>query len=791
MPAKPADDFTPISSPGRMRALASTLRVVAAATSIVATAQAGVAMAQNSLAAANVDETGSDQIQDIVVTAQKRSESINSVGISITAVTSDTLTRQGVLSPADLVRVVPGLSHARSAYGVPVYTIRGIGFYDTSLAGSPAVSVYTDEIPLPYSAMTTGAGLDVERVEVLKGPQGTLYGQNSTGGAINYISAKPTTSLAAGIDATYQSFGEAIVQGFVSGPLSDTLGVRLAARIDEGGDWQRSQTRNDKIGASDQLIGRILLDWKPTSDFSVELNLNGWRDKSDNQQGQFGGFTSALAAIPAVVRASPVAPRSNRIADWEPGQDFKRDDKFYQIAARAEYEAGDAVKITSLTSYTKLTRFSSNDTDAIALPAQRVIQSGYTRSFYQELRANADLGQRVKALLGANYGHDRTYEALANITPAGFSSNAFTSAEGVGTTKLDRYAVFGSLDYEVIDTVTLQGSARYSKSKRDYAGCSRGYNGDNSLGVLVAAAGNRLRGTPVAIAPGTCATLGPAPTFTPGLYRDSLNEDNVSWRANINWQVTPTALLYANVSRGYKEGGFPLSGASFSFSLGPVVQEKVLAYETGFKLGLADRHVQLNGALFYYDYSDKQIRGRVTDPVIGRQNRLLNIPKSRVQGAEINAIVLPVTGLKLEFGATYVDSKIQGTYLGASDAVGNAINVDGEKFPLTPDWQVQADAEYRFPASASVELFVGAHYNYQGGTNSGLGNLAVLAVPAYELVDLRAGATMMDGRLTLNGFVRNLTKEYYYTFVSFGAPNTAARYTGRPRTFGATFSYRY
>lgn len=790
MPAKSAIDLNRASAARSSRRIALTLRAMAFAGSAMALAQADVVLAQQA-GAESMSAAADGQIQDIVVTAQKRSESINKVGISITAVTSDTLVRQGVLSPADLVRVVPGLSYARSTYGVPVYTIRGIGFYDTSLAGSPAVSVYIDEIPLPYSAMTTGAGLDVERVEVLKGPQGTLYGQNSTGGAINYISAKPTKALAAGIDATYQSFGEAIVQGYASGPLSDTLGVRVAARIDEGGDWQRSHTRNDKIGGSDQLIGRVLLDWQPTDRFSAELNLNGWRDKSDNQQGQFGGFTSALAVVPAVVRAAPTPPRSNRFADWDPGTAFDRDDKFYQIAARAEYEVNDTIKITSLTSYTKLTRYSSNDTDATALPAQTVIQLGHTRSFYQELRATAELGSRAKLLLGGNYGHDKTYESLANITPAGFSSNRFTSAEGIGTTKVSRYAVFGSLDYEILSRVTLQGSARYSKSNRDYVGCSRGYNGDNSLGILVATAGNGLRGTPVAIAPGACATLGPAPTFTPGPYVDSLNEDNVSWRANVNWQATSTALLYANISRGYKEGGFPLSGASFSFSLGPVVQEKVFAYEAGFKLGLADRHVQLNGAVFYYDYSNKQIRGRVTDPVIGRQNRLLNIPKSRVQGAEINATILPFRGLKLDLGATYVDSKIQGTYLGASDAVGNAINVDGQKFPLTPDWQVQADVEYRFPASSSVELFVGAHYNYQGSTNSGLGNLPVLAVPSYQLVDLRAGAAMMEGRLSLTAFARNLTKEYYWTFVSFASPNTAARYTGRPRTFGATVSYRF
>ena len=145
----------------------------------------------------------------------------------------------------------------------------------------------------------------------------------------------------------------------------------------------------------------------------------------------------------------------------------------------------------------------------------------------------------------------------------------------------------------------------------------------------------------------------------------------------------------------------------------------------------------------------------------------------------------------MQAGATYVDSKITSSYDGAADALGNAINVAGEAFPLTPRWQVQADAEYRFPVSASTNLFVGAHFNHQGGTNSGLGNLALLAIPAYDLLDLRAGATLMNERVGLTAFAGILSYDYYWSFVSFGAPNTAARYTGRPRTIGLTVSYRY
>ena len=163
------------------------------------------------------------QIQEVVVTAQKRAQNINNVGMSITAISGSALVQQGVSSTADLAKVVPGLTFEPSPFNTPVYTLRGVGYYDSAVSASPTVAVYTDEVPLPFSAMTKAAGLDLERVEVLKGPQGTLYGENTTGGAINYIAAKPTKTYEAGFDAGYGRFNTADVQGYLSGPVDRHL----------------------------------------------------------------------------------------------------------------------------------------------------------------------------------------------------------------------------------------------------------------------------------------------------------------------------------------------------------------------------------------------------------------------------------------------------------------------------------------------------------------------------------------------------------------------------------------
>lgn len=158
-------------------------------------------------------------VGDIIVTAQKRSERLTDVPISITAASGEQLAKAGVVSPGDLGKIVPGFTYQPSNYGPPVYSIRGVGFFDNALAGSPTVTVYVDQVPLPYLAMTAGATLDLERVEVLKGPQGTLFGQNSTGGAVNFLAAKPTRDLSFGLSGEYARFNQVSAGGFISGPI--------------------------------------------------------------------------------------------------------------------------------------------------------------------------------------------------------------------------------------------------------------------------------------------------------------------------------------------------------------------------------------------------------------------------------------------------------------------------------------------------------------------------------------------------------------------------------------------
>lgn len=722
---------------------------------------------------------------EIIVTAQKRSERINDVGISITALTGSDLANQNVTQASDLVKVVPGLNYTRSSYGSPVFTIRGIGFNETSLSAAPTVTLYLDEVPLPFPLMSSGAMLDLQRVEVLKGPQGTLFGQNSTGGAINFIANRPTEDLEAGFSLTLGRYNQVDTEAYVSGPVSDTLLARVAVRKEYSGPWQKSNSRSDRLGKVDRWSGRFLLDWRPVESLSVKFNFNGWQDHSDTQAGQFLEVINPATSVPDALRTTPPSPARPRAADWDPDTDFAANDDFYQLSLRADYELGTDLTFTTISAYQKLDRNNLTDVDGTPYQAFAVFNRGKAKTFTQEVRLAGLAGDSVRWVVGGNYQRDRVLDMTQPQTAT--SSFPFPGVEARSSNRIRTYAGFGNVDWEVAPGVAVQGGIRYTDQHRNYAGCTYDL-GDGGVSAIFGMIASARRGESVVIPAGACVTLGT--DFLPAVYRDNLNEDNVSWKLGVNWKPNSSSLLYANVSRGYKNGTFVTSGATFSGQLFPATQESVLAYEAGFKIGLLDRTLQLNGAGFYYDYSDKQIRGRVLDPTFGLQNRLINLPSSRVLGAELQLTYAPTSAFTFNIAGTYIDSKILGTFNNFT-ALGRPADLGGERFPLTPKWQLTGDAQYDFDLDESTLLFIGAGATYQSATNAALGEEPLLRMKSYALVDIRAGIRDVDDKWRISAFARNLTNSYYLTNVVTPGPDTAMRYAGRGRSYGVMLGYNF
>lgn len=727
-------------------------------------------------------------LAEIIVTAERRSENLNDVGLSIVAATGDELQSRGVASTADLVKIVPGLTYTETPYGTGVLTLRGIGFYESSLAASSPVATYIDEIPIPYPRMAAGTTLDVERVEVLKGPQGTLYGQNTTGGLINYIAAKPTSSFAGGINASIGRFMETDVEAFVSGPLGDTLGARVAIRSRQSDGWQKSATRlDDDLGAAHMLMGRLLVDWKPSDRLSLEFNANGFIDKSDTQAGQaIGLFPGVPAAVQPQELTGVLIPKgSNRLADWGADKDFDKDNDYYQLAMKGVFAVSDAMDLISITAYQKYTQDQLVDADGSALETADVTQDGYIKSFSQELRVQGEAGP-VKYVLGGNYSHDKIYDNTVFVV--GDSSLAvgvpglpirFSRTWSYQTAKT--WAAFGGVDLKLADSVTVQGSLRYTEQKRDFTGCI-GDNGDGQWATLFSVVYGAT------ILPGGCTTLNPF-TGVIGPVSDTLNEDNWAWRVNVNFEPTPDVLLYAGVSRGYKAGSFPTVGGVVSVQYAPATQESVLAYEAGAKLTLADRRLQLNGAVFYYDYSDKQFRGKILDSFFGSIERLYNVPKSRVVGAELQVMAVPLEGLKLDANLSIQDSKIKSDFAGLTP-IGTPTNLKGESFEFTPKLAMSGGFTYDRPVSDGINGFFGMNATHQSKSHAGYGGLPLFRIDAYTLVDARLGARDADDRWNAQLWVRNLFNQYYITNANY-LGEFAYRLAGRPRTYGVSLGYRF
>lgn len=811
---------------------------------------------------------GSEGHDEIIVTANKRAQVLTDVGLSVAVLDSSALQTRNVTNVEDLANVVPGLTVGQSGYSTPIYSLRGVGSNEATIGAGSSVSVYVDEVPLTLPVMTRGATLDLERVEVLKGPQGTLYGQNATGGTINYIAAKPTNTFQAGVNASYGRFNNAQIEGYVSGPLSDTLKGRIAARVERQFDgWQKSFSRpDDRLGKTKKFAGRAILQWDPSDDFRITLNGNGWIDKSDTQAAQLvqvvgatgngsGPILPQVANAPAILAPlnpaniptrirTGILPSNARAADWDANPmfgPFRSDDWFWQGSVRADYDLSDEVTLTSISAYMKSRVDANRENDGIGSSLATYPQSasnpartvnigddirdgGYlvnarTRSFSQELRLAAQFGI-VNWVLGANYLDERTGEYnfvdLEDLGVIRFLPNPPGVGPGYGQSSFTNYqrikafGVFTNVEFELSDMFTVSGGLRISQEKRRFHGCTRAVGAQAPVTNAQTNITRAGRGLPPLsgediIMEGDCTTLDP--DFVPREARGVLKESNVPWNINVNFKPMERSLIYARVSKGFKSGNFPSFSAAANSSYSPVKQEELLAYEIGFKTQPA-RWFSAEGAIFQYNYTDKQQRGREDTGfpfrLVARQ---VNIPKSRIKGAEGTITLRPIEGLTVAASGTYLQSKIlkyegfnvDGRCISTVQGGGicntlapalPAINAKGRALNFTPKYSANVDINYTFPINDTTSAFVGGNMSYRSKQESQLVAMEVWDIKPYTLFDAQAGINLRDGDLRLWVWGKNLGNKYYWTN-QIKQADMVARYAGMPRTYGISAALKF
>ena len=761
-------------------------------------------------------------LEEIIVTANKRAESANEIGMSITAISGQKLAEQKLTSLEEITSSVPGLVFANSQQNTPILTLRGVGFNESSLGVYPATSLYVDEIPLPFPVMAAHSAYDLERVEVLKGPQGVLFGQNSTGGAVNFIAAKPTEELSYGGDISYGRFNRFETNAFVSGSLGEMVAGRLAIQNVQSDDWQQSLTRDAENGEDDYTAARLSLRFQPTDAAEINLNVNGWRDKSDPQAMQLAAaMPKAFAAAPenALRQVSaPFTEKDNRSADWT--DELSGDKEFMQYSLRGDFDLNDSTTLTALVAHSSYEQDQIQDADGQALEVDGYRNVGDIDSTFAEIRLGGMAGDNLNWVVGANYEDSSTEEYQVQSFRDNTSSRPGTlMMNRVGLAleqEIESYAFFGNIDYSFTESLTLKLGARYTDTTIDALACTKAApNGPNTtdnsgFGSNVGALFNILGGmsgnpfTPIGL--NDCFTLNN--DGVPGFpFVDELAEDNISWRAGLDYQFDENTLLYANVSQGYKAGSYPVISASSYAQLQPVTEESVLSYEAGFKKSMIDNRIQWNGAAFYYEYEDKQVRGKTLTPIFGALDRLVNVPESTIIGLETDIVALLGEYFTVTAAVTYVDSEVD-KYTGYN-VFGQIVDFAGESLPYTPEFTYSLDLDYRTPLSQGGTLFMGVNVTGQSKTDAVFDgddialnpdNVAggfqksitenFLVVDSYAVVGARLGYESSDERWKIMVWGKNITDEYYFNSVT-ATSDSGARMAGRPRTYGLTVGYNF
>lgn len=786
---------------------------------------------------------GEDAVADIVVTAQRRSESINRVPMAIQALSGDSLKSLRIQNAKDLASAVPGLQVAPAYSGVPIFSLRGIGFNTTNITATATVGIYQDELAYPYPSMAGGPIYDVQRVEVLKGPQGTLYGRNTTAGLIDFITNKPGRDFAGGVTVEGGNYETYNFEGYLNLPVSDSLAVRFSGRSensDKG--WQIDQSRGDRLGKVQRWGARGELAFEPGDRFSAFLSVSGWKDRSDTQAGQaislnltnrinpLIGGSNAPGLIAYLANNQPdsasdagfdsLAHRSAQVG-LAPGMGRPRaDSSFISGQLKLTWTPIDQISIISLTGYSDFKRNDVVDFSGVPYEIVATQYDARIKSFSQELRAETE-GPGFRFTLGGYYGRDTLREnsrypindnssvrylraaALQIIsTPALnalFNTPGYTAADIAtgfrsGANRANGYnetmSAFFNGELEVTDQLKLLGGLRYGMDHNRLDGCSTDLNG-NYLPIVNTAGRAVIFQSFGVLAPlveaNHCTTYDPT-TNSHHIVRNDLDQDNLSGRIAVNYQIRPSTLLYASFSRGVKSGVIPILPANRAVQFSPAGQEKLSAYEAGIKTDIAGRLIHLDLAGFYYDYRDKQFSSYVPDPVFGALQRLVNIPKSRAWGIDGTLTLRPAEALTLTANATYLDTKIK-NYVGAN-AAGRPQDYSGATFSNAPKFMTSGTAVLNLPLSADFLFQTTANVTYQTKSHSDFGEDPLFRIKGYALVNGSIGIAHADGRYSLTFWARNLTNEYYWTSV-VDNQNLNVRYAGRPRTFGASLSYNF
>ena len=730
-------------------------------------------------------------LEEVVVTAQRRAESLQDVPLAITAITGDELDAMGVDDIKGITERTPGFTMGSFNAGQPQLYIRGIGSNEDSPAGDQSVIVFIDEVYIGRSAGMDLDLFDLERVEVLRGPQGTLFGKNVVGGAVSVVTSKPTDELDMRFELSAGDLDLRTARGLISGPIAENVYGKISFssrkrdgyvdnRIDEFPQFFPSGNDGDfEIGDVDTNSLRGALRFTPTDRAEINLSANWSKMDQNGPPRHFVGPTGPWFATEAALLPGYRGNIHDVLQD-DPGSS---ETDIWGVTARLDYDF-DAFTFTSLTSFRDVDAEIDNLNFGGAEIADLRLSSGaapvilggsnpyvdQSETFTHEFRVTSAGDSAIQWVAGVYYLEEDAYRnerapiGVFAATPIG-TLNVVPIIDGGNemSNTTESYAVFGQLTWSITDALNLTIGARQTWEEKDAT----------------------VTSTPNA--------LSAVPQFTLDLEDDW---SSLTPKLSVDYQINEDAMVYFSYSEGFKSGGFPGGGANELIASTGFDQEEAKLYEIGTKTEWLDSRLRLNVAAFYTDYTDLQILQLLVpddaDPNSPGSLITQNAADAEIQGLEVEFSILPGENWLIQGSYTYLDTEFSDFFIPSGfRSPGGAPPADrtGNELRNAPENAYNILVRYEMPFDNGMNLRLQADYRHKDEVFQDPDVLEFAAVPEYDVLDLRASLNFGGGHWTVTGWVKNATDEEYFLH-NFPLQGSGVATPALPRTWGVTVNWQ-
>lgn len=709
-------------------------------------------------------------LEEVIVTAQKREQNLQEIGVSVTAFSGDQIRKLGFTNSVDIIAQTPNLS-----FGTPTgegnnasLAIRGVGLSDFNDNNEGPVAVYVDEVYVSALSGVTFQLFDLDRVEVLRGPQGTLYGRNTTGGLVHFVSAKPGEETEGYVELTAAENSQFKIEGAIGGSLGKKVQGRLSfAHNEHDGYVENRGPGSNDANNTDNNAARLQIAVQPSD--NVDILFNAHTSENDADMGAWqheatyspdGGITSL--ALPADLNWYDTCPGCDafgyRDTDGDPWEGAYDRDGSLTIensggSMRIDWDVSD-LTFTSITAYENFERHYGEDTDVSPGPIIHNTYEADIDQFTQEIRLSGE-HDRLHWLVGAFY-YDHEVDGFFEIDASGID---FLIGDANYDQETESWSVFGQAEYDLADAWTLIAGLRYTDEERELD-----YLSEENNGLL------------------------PPDDNTMFDYDNTISNDNITGKVELNFRPSDDVMLYGSFSLGTKSAGFNtglldetgLFGTTIRADV-PYDEEELTSYEVGIKSDLFNGTTRFNASAFYYDYSDFQAFAFVD------LNQVIFNTDAEITGMEIEIVTHPIEGLEIMLGGAYLDAEADDIPL--NDASGLTRDRD---MTLAPEYSLNGLVRYQWPAF-SGSLAAQVDFTWQDDVYFDIQNHPVSSQESYDVWNARVSYYSAEENWSVTAFVNNLSDEEYRGY-SFDVTNlfgfNQVSY-GRPRWAGVTFNYNW